>query len=196
MRILIALLLIALLNACSTYSGPEESVEISTETTIEQLAGLYLNAGEPSGYLSQVIWGDGAINTGPDKKLLNHSEIEYIQVISTHSSITVKAIAGNCSAYEKEYMLGRDFEMNNGEIILSSEFSAITRGVGDPLVGPSAEKTLLSLDTQGHGIYRNEFVAAGLVYLLVPVAIAGKSEIRFKKTTANESFEKCAAVSK
>ncbi len=191
MRTVIILLLFTTLNACISYSGPKDRVELSTATTINELGGIYLNTGEPHGYLSQFIWGRGPINSRIYRTFLNHRDIKYIKVIPNEKSIIVKAIVGNCSAYEKEYFLGSDFEINHGEIILSSKASAISRGAGDPLVGPSFEKTSLSLDTKGNGIYTNQAIAAGLIYLLVPAAISDKTEIRFMKTINNKSYIKC-----
>ena len=180
-----------MLNACSMYSGPKESVEISTETNINQLGGLYLNTGKPNGYLSQFIWGRAPINSDTYRTFLNHRNIKYIKVIPNEKTVIVKAITRNCAAYEKVYIMGKDFELNQGEIVLSSKAHAFSRGSGDPLVGPSVEQTTLSLDIKGNGIYKNETIAAGLVYLLVPVAISDKTEIRFKKIIDNNVYENC-----
>ncbi|TNF34949.1 MAG: hypothetical protein EP315_06610, partial [Gammaproteobacteria bacterium] len=113
MKALSILLLTGILNACAIYSGSEEKIDISTETQIHQLDGLYLNTGEPSGYLSQFIWGSAPINSDIYKEFINHRDIKYIHVISYKSSVLVQAIVNDCVAYEEKYVLGSDFEITN-----------------------------------------------------------------------------------
>ncbi len=186
--ILIALLLF---GGCSRYSGPKESVQISDTTELHNLSGLYNNSGDPSGRLSSFIWGNAPIDANFYRTYLKHYQIKYIKVTTKDNSILVKAIVNGCVAHEKEYIQGTDFEIISGKIVLHTDGAILSRGAGDVLVGPSAQQVTLALDINGNGVYTNEAIFAGLVFLIVPAAISDVTEIRFKKQGNNESYNYC-----
>jgi len=185
------LIILLFLSGCSSYSGPKESVTISNTTELHNLSGLYNNSGSPAGYLSQFIWGNTPINANHYRTYLKHYKIQYIQVTPQNNSVFVRAIVNDCVAHEMKYVQDTDFEIVNGQIVLSTDGDLLSRGAGDPLVGPSSQQVTMSLDVNGNGVYKNETVAAGLVFLIVPVAISDVTEIRFKKQSDNKSYNYC-----
>ena len=187
------LIILIFISGCTSYSGPKESVDISTATELQNLSGLYSNSGNPSGYLSQFIWGSAPINANSYRTYLKHYKIQYIKVTPKGNSVFVKAIVNGCVAHEKKYSQGKDFEIINGEITLHTDGELLSRGAGDPLVGPSSQQVTLALDVKGNAVYKNETVAAGLVFLIVPAAISDTTEIRFKKQSDNKSYSYCSS---
>ena len=190
---LLAVVFLFFISGCAYHSGPSEKIRSSSSTEIKQLSGLYVNAGDPNGYLSKIIWGSSPLNSKSNNDFIGHREIKFIEVISKEKSILVKAIKGVCSAYEKEYTLGKDFEINSGEIVLYKKIHLLSRGPGDVVVGPSFEKIAIGLDKNGDGTYKNQTSIAGLVFLLVPIAISDVTEIRFKKANENRAFSDCVS---
>ena len=189
---LLVIAFIFFISGCAQYSGPNEKVRFSASTEIKQLSGLYVNAGDPDDYLSRIIFGNKPINSKSLNKFVRHREINFIEVVSKENSILVKAIKGSCSAYEKKYTLGKDFEINNGQIVLYKKVHLLSRGAGDVLIGPSFGKIAIGLDKNGDGVYKNQASAAGLVFLLIPAAFSDVSEVRFKRSSESRSFSNCS----
>jgi hypothetical protein len=187
------LILLLFVSSCSYYSGPAEKVQIAESTQINHLSGLYQNAGDPSGYLSQFIWGKDPLHASIQQSNVEHHQIEVIQVMANDNNVIIKAISNGCVLHQAKYIHGKDFEINNGKILLHAENFLISRGSDDPLLGPSSQKVSLMLDVSGDGIYRDESFAAGLVYLLIPVAVSNVSEIRFEKSVNGLIYRHCVA---
>lgn len=190
-RTLFILIVLLLFGGCSRYSGPKESVQISDITELHNLSDLYDNSGDPSGYLSSFIWGNAPIDANFYRTYLKHYQIKYIKVTTKDNSIFVKAIVSGCVAHEKKYIQGTDFEIISGKIVLHTDGELLSRGAGDMMVGSSAQQVTLALDVNGNGVYTNEEVFAGLVFLIVPAAISDVTEIRFKKQSDNKSYNYC-----
>ncbi len=174
---LIVILLI-FLTGCVFHSEPKNIQQFYQISQLSELAGVYKNKGDPSGYLSAIIWGKPKLNINP---AVSHADIEFIEVLSTENALTVKAIRNGCAIYEKSYILGRDFEISGGKIIIHRDAYLLSRGSGDVLVGPSYEQITLGLDTGKQGKYRRSDYAAGLVFLLWPVAFAVTEDTRFDR---------------
>lgn len=174
----LAVMLFMFLNGCAFHSEPKDNQEFYQISQISELAGVYKNKGDPSGYLSEIIFGYTNLNTSPE---VSHADIEFIEVLSTTNSLHVKAIKNGCTIYEKPYILGRDFNISGGKITLSKDAFLLSRGAGDVLAGPSYEKITLGLDTGGHGKYRKSDYAAGLVFLLLPIAFSATDDSRFER---------------
>jgi len=182
-------ILLLFFSACASHSVPKNNQSFKSITELSELSGLYKNAGDPSGYLSAVIWGDSIENIKPE---FQHEGIEFIEVKTIEKSIIVRAIENSCSIYEKTYVLGRDFEINAGQISILSETSILTRGLGDVLVGPSYEKITLGLDSRRDAKYRNSGYAAGLAFMIIPVAVSGTKDIRFERASDEaKEFNAC-----
>jgi len=176
---LIVMLLI-FLNGCAFHSEPKNNQEFYQISQLSELAGVYKNKGDPSGYLSAIIWGCSKLNINP---AVSHADIEFIEVLSTENSLIVRAIKNGCAIYEKSYILGRDFKISGGKIIIHRDAFLLSRGAGDVLAGPSYEQITLGLDTGKHGKYRRSDYAAGLVFLLLPVAFSETDDTRFDRVS-------------
>jgi hypothetical protein len=178
------------LSGCAFHSEPENNQEFYNISQLSELAGVYKNKGDPSGYLSEIIWGDIKSIIKPE---VRHEDIEFIEVSSTEHSLIVKAIKGGCSIYEKSYIVGRDFKISDGKIVIHRDASLLTRGAGDVLVGPSYEQITLGLDAGKNGKYRNSGYAAGLVFLILPVAFSDISDTRFERVYDKpQGFRACS----
>jgi len=184
-------LTVVVLCSCVSYSGPNNQAPITTTTELQKITGLYNNAGDPGGLLSIIIWGNNPINLIKNKSSLDHYDIKFLKVTSNKNFILVSAITSSCIAYEKRYELGIDFEIDEGKIVLFSNIDLLTRGAGDPLVGPSITETALALDVNGNVAYKQQAHAAGLIYLLVPAVISDTTEIRFTKSKTFKTYPQC-----
>lgn len=188
---------ILFLNGCASHSAPKDKINISHTTELKEFAGIFKNAGDPEGYLSRIIWGWGDLKLSSNNSKIQHKEVpELIEVSSNEDSLVVKAIKNECVIYKREYIVGRDFEINDGKIVMHKEVSFLTRGAGDPLVGPSYEKIVLGLDVDGHGVYKSQGSYAGLIYLLFPVGWSDVSEIRFERLNATSTYNECTTANK
>jgi hypothetical protein len=171
------------LSGCAFHSEPETNQDFHQVSQLSELGGIYKNAGDPSGYLSKII------GISPEA---NHGDIELIEVSSTENSLVVKAVRNGCSIHEKHYILDRDFKISDGKIVLRKEAHLLSRGTGDVLVGPSYEQVTLGLDAGKHGKMRESVHAAGLVFLVWPVAFTSTDDVRFERVNDRPSgFEAC-----
>lgn len=184
-----ALLLLLLLTfpGCSYRSAPETVVPPAAMKSLDAVAGTYENRGDPEGRLSQLLF------TGSDQ--LDHDAIDAVRVRVADGNVTVTALSRQCTVLEKTYAPGRDFQFIDGNIVLHEDFSALTRGGDDPLLGPSHEKAVIGLDQNGDGLYRSESQAAGMVFLLIPAAVSAATEIRFKRLPEPQPTGDCEAFS-
>ena len=186
----LAVMLLIFLNGCAFHSAPKDNQEFYQISQMSELTGVYKNKGDPSGYFSANIWGNIKLIIKPE---VDHKDIEFIEVLSAENSLVVKAIKKGCSVYEKTYILGRDFKISGGKIIIHRDASLLTRGAGDVLVGPSYEQITLGIDTGKHGKYRNSGYAAGLVFLLFPIAFSETNDTRFERVNDKpQAFKTCS----
>lgn len=186
----LAVMLFIFLNGCAFHSEPKDNQEFYQISQMSELAGVYKNKGDPSGYLSAVIWGNIKKVIKPE---VSHEEIEFIEVQSTENSLIVKAIKSGCAIYEKSYILGRDFKISGGKIIIHRDAFLLTRGGDDVLLGPSYEEITLGLDAGKHGKYRNSGYAAGLVFTLFPMAFSETNDVRYERVNERpQGFRPCS----
>ncbi|PIP02844.1 MAG: hypothetical protein COW18_01070 [Zetaproteobacteria bacterium CG12_big_fil_rev_8_21_14_0_65_54_13] len=169
-----------LLAACVHSAAPADNQPFRAVSTMQTFSGSYENRGEGEAasravYLSSLLWG------GVDVAGVAHKDIERIQVAVDGTQVSVSALSHGCVVYAKSYTEGADFKLSNGEISLKRDANLLTRGPGDVLVGPSYESVTLGLDARGDGKYRSQDAGAGLVFLMIPVAMADRSDIRFKR---------------
>jgi len=187
---------IVLLSGCVFYSGPEGNTRFYQISRLSELEGVYKNKGNPSGFLSQKIWPD-ITKIFPDIKEVmtfdtGHEDIEFIEVITKDNSLVLKAIQNGCSVYEKTYILGRDFEISNGKVVIHREAHLLSRGSGDVLAGPSYEDITMGIDTGKQGKSRSTSYAAGLIFMVMPVAISETTDIRYERVSNNpQNFKAC-----
>jgi hypothetical protein len=196
-KTVIALLFVVTLSGCIVVNEvPKENLEFAPKADAQDFKGVYRNAGDPNGYLSQQIWRDHGYIIDNFGKKTPHKEIELVEVLSKGDTLTVRAIKDECVIYQKDYVVGRDFTLTDGRIVLNRRFHPLSRegddgGHGDVLVGPSYEKIELGLDSKGDGKYRNQGYFAGMVFLFIPIAGGGTSDVKFTKLNSNVTYELC-----
>lgn len=194
LKLFISTALTLLLTGCIIgNSAPRENFEFLQTTDLQQFTGVYKNAGDPSGYLSKLIWKGSHIFDTYGKNV-PHQEIELIGVSSFDNALAVNAIKGGCVVHSQTYVLDRDFTVRNGKIVLKYESNFLSRGSGDVLVGPSFEKIELGLDVKGNGKYKSQTYFAGLVFLFLPIAGGGTEELKFEKLSRSTPFDLCKPV--
>ncbi len=186
------ILLSIIFSGCVFHSEPKDEVNISKAVQLESLSGVYSNKGDPKGLLSEILFGYLPIRSMQNDLEIQHNEIDKINVLVKDNVVTAEAIANECIIYKKEYINGKDFTLENGTITLKSDFFILTRGSGDPLVGPSYEKIELGIDEKKHGIYKYQLYAAGLVFLFLPIAATEVSEVRFARLHDNMKYSNCS----
>jgi len=171
-RKLLIFVLYAGLTGC-LYSGPENNSEFDRVTDLRSFAGIYRNAGEPSGYLSDVIW-HGMI---PGRTVVN------IEVRLPHEkSLSVMALDERGSVLKEQlFEEGKDFKMCQGRICLKNSTRIVGGQAQDPMLGVGNEYSELGLDQQGSGKFRSGGSAVGLVYMVIPMAVKSKEDIRFTR---------------
>lgn len=188
-RGILSVIVCLIVSGCASYSDPKGS-DFRPIKNISETEGVYRNS-TISGYLSSVIWGGDVLNKTP---LAGHHAIDLIEVAPTPSSVTVNAIANGCVVYTQSYTVGRDIKISNGRIIVRRKLEhLLSRGSGDVLVGPSFEEIALGLDEDNQGMYRSSTFAAGLVFLMLPVAFSEtKEEMHFARVaTRAGGFPNC-----
>lgn len=170
-----------LAGSCSYSAAPADDVEFADLHDLRQLDGGYRNRGVSAPdaanpvFLSTVVF--------PSAAALDHEAIDIIDVRARDAStLVVKAIdaRGNTVA-TAEYVEGQDFALRNGRVRLRREGALLGAAPDDPLVGPRKETVEIGLDLRRAGKYRRSFSGAGLVYLLVPVAIRDTEDVRFER---------------
>jgi hypothetical protein len=187
--IIIIILVFLLMGGCSFHREPPNNRDFHHISTLYELAGVYKNIGAPSGYITMILWPDIKQTAGAN---INHEDIEFIEVIPDDRSLIVKAIRKGCSIFEKTYMLGQDFKINDGKIIIRREAHLLTRGGDDVLLGPSYENIVLGIDDVQHGKSRRSGYAAGLVFMIFPVAFSDTSDVRYERVSEKpHEFKNC-----
>lgn len=172
----IFLLFCLILNGCIFRSAPPDNVGFQSVESLKAFEGVFRNFGESDGkgqqvYLSYLIWESPGIP---------HSAITAVEVrVADADSLVVRAFRDDKIEKEDTFVKERDFRIRNGRIQLNRQWALLTEGGDDPLVGPRYESNEIGLDAKGDGKYRSHIAAAGLVFLLLPVAISDAKEVRF-----------------
>jgi hypothetical protein len=177
MQKLIPLLLIAVTGCTSIYK-PEQNSPFSEALKLSELAGTYINEGDPKHYLSDIL----VPNSNIEKKA-----VKLVQIHSSPEEVTVLLITNNCVALTKSYIPGQDFAVENGQVTIGSEFS-----MGSSVhFGPIYENTAIGLDADGHGKYHSKGYGTGLIYLLFPFVFYESGEVKFEKIPTNQTYREC-----
>ncbi|HKK05117.1 MAG TPA: hypothetical protein VKA50_04645 [Gammaproteobacteria bacterium] len=191
--------LLALLAGCASYSGyhgpdgdtPPAFAHVNDLKAIE---GTYRNAGDPKGYFSAVLWGEypkGADKT-PDSALdyfvvdghkVFHKDIQVIDVAwADKDRIRVTARDGRGHAVKSEdYVLGQDFEIDDGEKVPVRNKMMLTAGPDDPVLGPKGFRVELGLNRKGDIVCRTRSWGYGLVYSLIPMGATDTTDWVFRR---------------
>jgi hypothetical protein len=183
---IVIVLIILLITGCAFHSEPEGNLEFHQISQLAELAGTYKNKGNPSGYLSWILWKE---------VISGHEDIEFIEVVPKNNSLIVRAIRKGCSIYDRTYILGRDFKISYGKIIIHREAHLLTRGFDDVLLGPSYQDITLGLDAGRNGKSRSSRYAAGLVFMMFPIAFSDTSDIRYERISDKpQEFKDCKSL--
>lgn len=176
----IAILLSSLLflGACaSTTATPVGNRSFAAVSSLREISGVYQNRGEGDEryrpvYLSALLW--------PDDASLNHAEIDTITVVQTAADVVeVTAHQGRQMIKSGRYIEGKDFEIEDGRLLLGTQAGMAGLKPGEPLLGAYRQVIELGLDTAGQGKARQHTSVAGLAFLLIPVAGDSTEEVRF-----------------
>ena len=172
-------LLALALSACASAPPPNHA-PLRATTTLAQLEGVYENKGDgatdqaPTLYLSSILW--------PDDDSLDHQQIERIAVDrQSENSLQIRAMRGGEIVRRKELIEGQDFKIQDGVIVLSGETGISGFRTGEPLLGFYGGSSKFGLDVEGHGKYHSSGTAAGLAFMLVPVAASYARDVRFRR---------------
>jgi len=181
------------LGGCVFHSGPQDKVKLTRLNGIGDLVGVYENRGDPSGYLSRFLFGYATPVDDVERAQIEHEKIAKIQILSIEQGIDVKAIAHDCILAQRLLLEGNELAFNDGKVVIDQEAYLLTRGAGDVVLGPSTSKTVLGIDTEGNLIWRRQDYAAGLLFVIFPMALSDISEIRFKRLELEpaESYGQC-----
>jgi len=175
----VILLLALALSACASAPPPNHPPFRAT-TTLVQLEGVYENKGDggtdhaPTLYLSSILW--------PDDDSLDHHQIERIAVDKqSENTLQIRALRSGEIVRKKELIEGQDFKIEDGVIVLSSEAGIAGLKTGEPLLGFYGGSSKLGLDVEGHGKFHSSGTAAGLAFLVFPVAASYARDVRFRR---------------
>ena len=194
MRLTVTIITLSIvLLGCAFHRGPDAEVHLAQASEAQSLSGSFQNGGDPSGKLSHKFFGYGPIMTNRSDTEITHDEIDIIQISPTARGILVRAIKGGCFITEKELLLGRDFKIEEGKLVIETDTHLLTRGAGDITVGPSTSKTMLGIDVDGHLIWKRQDYAAVLVGFMIPALISDVVEQRFARVDVdqNTTYNRC-----
>jgi hypothetical protein len=162
-------------------SKPPKNVGFGRATTLHDLEGNYVNQGEvkegdPTAFLSAIIW--------PNDPDLAHGNIETVEVRAEGDTLlTVRAIGSHGDVTRTSaFRRGKQFDLREGRILLKRKSSGVVpHRDGDVMLGVVSETVELGIDARGDAKYKTTSVAAGLVYLVIPIAGGDTREVRFRK---------------
>lgn len=168
-----------LLAGCVT--APINDADFGNVNSVFDIQGTYQNSGERGSngvespiYLSTLIW--------PNHSEIKHAAIELVEVRAiSPKSVVVRALEKNLVVKEETFTEGEQFEFHNGRIRLNLEVRIAGFRRGEPVVGPVYESVELGIDKDGNGKRRSDGAFVGLVYLMFPLAIAIREDVRFVK---------------
>lgn len=165
-----------LLTGCVT-STPPDSTDFALITSLRELEGLYCNLGEGEEgmrpvYLSSLIWPS---NTGFD-----HSSIDTIRITAvSEKSLRIEAATAEQAVKTARFIAGKDFSLRDGRLRLQGRLGWAGFKIGEPIFGPYYESTEIGLSSAGEGKYSHHVAVAGLVYMVIPMAMGVREDVRF-----------------
>lgn len=169
--------IIMFLGACVS-TAPSDNAPFDVITNIAQLEGVYKNQGDGgpdenvSVYLSRVFWPDDG---SPDHRSIDKIKVEK----QSQDTLVVNAFNGDIAVKTATFIEGREFSIEDGVIVLSDEAGIAGLKADEPLLGVYAGSRKLGLDEKGHGKFHSHEAAAGLAYMVFPVAAGLSRDVRF-----------------
>lgn len=166
-----------------TKSGPPDDADFARVAEVRDFDGVYRNRGVAGDgdatptevFLSGLIW--------PGEMKLDHPGVETVDFRAVDDGVVRVRALGSDGAVRREstFVEGRDFVLERGRVRIRRESALLSHSPDDPLVGPRVEQIVLGLDELGQGRSRSTFRGAGLIYLILPVAISTTDEVRFER---------------
>lgn len=174
--LLIVVVGLTLLGGCIVSKSPSDSQPFSNVRSGRELEGTYNNIGEV-GFGSRPVLLSAVIWPASD---VPHKDITEVKLVAvTDSIIQVKGVSGGQVLKESTFVEGKDFQIANGRITIRRSAGVAGFKSGDPIFGPYYESVELGLDESGQGKFQSRFGVAGLVFLILPMAIGGSEDVRF-----------------
>jgi len=172
------ILLFIILSGCFFKTPPPGNLPFKQVKDISVFDGTYKNLGltndDAKRYLSGLIW---------PKDKLDHASILTIEVKSNPDKTLIIKAHGVDKVIKEEILVeGRDFKLNKeGKILLTDEAHFVGAEPGEAMVGGYTIFQELGLDQAGHGKLHEKFSTAGLVFMVLPVAMHVGLEVRFER---------------
>jgi len=177
-RTIPGILLAGLIAQGCVTSGPPANVGFKQASELEEFEGVYRNAGEvkegyPKTYLSALIW--------PDSNGVPHETVSRVEVRGAEkNALNVRAWMDTVLIREQTFARGKDFDVKEGRLLIRHHVGAHANNKsGDPFLGFEGHTVELGLDRRGEGKSRETTQFAGLVYLVMPIAMSEAREARF-----------------
>ena len=165
-------LALALVTGC--FTGPSDNAGFGSIQDLAQLDGVYRNLGDSGNpqarvLLSEIIW--------PEDTSLPHKSIDAIEVREIAAgTLIVNALRRGVVIKEDTFVEGVNFTLQSGRIRLKHGMSF----PNDNIAGAAYTQIDMGIDKRGQGKYRESGAFIG-VALLIPVALAGSSDVRFER---------------
>ena len=166
------------LSGCS-FNGIDADNPFAASSSLQALAGVYQNKAQtdhpqaPALRLSTIIWREPG---------LAHEDVEKVEVVVVDGqTLQVSAIGPQGVVRTDRFIKGKHFNFRDGQLELKRESGLLGFTSGEVMLGIGSGKLTLGVDTKGQGKVRNEGVAAGLAFLLFPMAMQTSQDYRFLK---------------
>jgi len=179
MKFIFYFLILIVFSGCITHNGPRD-IHFNEIEQLKNISGLYRN----NHMLSYIIFGD-TINTSLNDK------INFINISTKNDTVLVEAISEECVIYKQEYVLNKDFQIEDGKITLKRKFHLLSRGSGDVTIGPSYETIEIGLDQNNNGMYKQQERLAVLVIFIIPIVASATNQLSFERVDDSHEYNTC-----
>jgi len=178
MKNVVIILFVCILTGCVS-SSPVNNEEFKSIRGIEDLQGAYRNNGDsgkggPTIYLSRIIW--------PADESLKHEDVDIVEIQKLDDKkIEITALQNEIVKRNGIFEAGKEFNIENGRITINREGGVAGFKSGEPMLGLYYGNVTLGLDKAGHGKYRSSGAAAGMVFMVIPMAMSAQDDVRFER---------------
>jgi len=179
MKFIFYFLVSIVFSGCIMHNGPKD-IYFNEIEQLKNISGLYKN----NHMLSYLIFG-ATINASLDNK------VDFINISTKNDTVLVEAINKKCVIYKQEYVLNKDFQIEDGKITLKREFYLLSRGSGDVTVGPSYETIEIGLDQNNNGMYRHQERLAVLAIFIIPIVASDTYQLSFERVDDANKYSTC-----
>ncbi|MDL0432677.1 hypothetical protein QPM17_16165 [Marinobacter sp. TBZ242] len=156
------------LAGCASTEVTENDTGFAQSPNLDAFVGCYRNCSNPSDgsapvCLTSILWPD---------VFTSEARPEAVSIQKGDgNSLIASAISEGAVLKLSRFREGEDFEFKAGLLELKREYVASGAGQpGNPFIGVVTSKTVLGLDTSGHGRINQSTAFAGTGFLIIPVA--------------------------